>query len=836
MTTLRASDVLASATRMHDSALIACAHCTLPVPAGLVRTETDKQFCCNACETAYNAIHSCGLEKYYEYLRRDAEADRSATQPARGAGGRYEEFDDTTFTDLYCITTADGLRTVTLLLQGIHCAACVWLLERVPRALAGVREARVDYGRGQITLTWDPASVSLSQIARFIDRLGYRSFPLRERATREIRAAEDRSAIIRIGIAGGIFANTMIIAFALYGGLFSGMEQNFSVFLRAASAVLATASVAWPGAVFFRGALASLRVRALHMDVPIALALTVGLIHGITNTILGNGEVYFDTLTTLVFLLLIGRFIQQRQQRRASDAVELLYSLAPSTARVVEGETIRTVPVEALKPGDVVEIGAGESVPVDGLIVSGSSTMNVAFLTGESTPLEVVVGGRVAAGSVNIASPLRVCVEATGRATRVGQLMAMVEENARSRAPIVRMADRLVGRFVATVLAVTALTFALWVNVGVSVAVEHAVALLIITCPCALGLATPLAVVVAIGRAAHRGILVKGGAALEALARGGVMVFDKTGTLTTGELRVLEYHGSDELKPLIAAAERQCNHPIAKALVSAFRSDRDVFTPTHVSQSLGGGIEAEIDRKRVLVGSPRFVLDRCIGVEMPNALREIVDRAAADGRTPVLVATNGTPIAVIVLGDDPRPESRHTLDTLRAHHWQPILLSGDDPRVARTVGARLGIAPEDVRGGASPEEKVAFVRELASRGNVVMVGDGVNDAAALAAATVGVAVHGGAEAAMSAADVYLSQAGLAGLDELVRGAERTTFVIRRNLVASLAYNVVFGGLAMAGLINPLWAAVLMPLSGITVVVLSFRTGAFKEPIQTQASA
>lgn len=847
MTTLRADPLFpppAAATRAPARADVPCAHCRLPVPPALLKENADAQFCCHACDTAFHAIRACGLDRYYEQLRADPAA---GTGPSRASGARYDEFDDPVFTDLYCADLGPALdrtgsrddaasasrssprscRGVTLLVEGLHCAACVWLLERVPGVLPGLIESRVDYGRSQIRLVWDPARVALSEVARFIDRLGYALHPLRERTARDARTREDRDAIIRIGIAGALFGNAMIIAFALYGGMLGGIEPHFAVFFRAAAAVLAITSVVWPGAVFFRGAIASLRVRTLHMDVPIALALTVGLVHGLINTFRGTGEVYFDTLCTLVFLLLIGRWIQQRQQRRAADSVELLYALTPSRAtKIDDAGTASVVPVEALRVADIVEIDAGRSAPVDGEIVAGSSAVDTSLLTGESRPVDVSVGDPIAAGTVNLSSPLRIRVAATGRHTRVGQLMALVEEHARSRAPIVRLADRISVYFVAVVLTLTALTLALWLWLDPSHAAEHAVALLVITCPCALGLATPLAVVTAIGRAARRGILVKGGESLEALSRRGTIVLDKTGTLTTGALRVEHYHGPPELQPLIAAAERRCNHPAARALVTAFTS-HDTTEPTAtIRHSLGGGIEADVAGVTLTIGSERF-LSTIAGVrDIPVHLRDHAAQGTARGLSPIYIARDGEPCALALVGDDLRPEARAALDHLRRAGWRPVLLSGDDERVAAAVGSALGINARDVIGAASPERKLEIVRELASRGETVMVGDGVNDAAALSAATVGVAVQGGAEAAMAAADVFLSRPGLTPLVELIDGARLTTRTIRRNLTASLLYNVLFGALAIAGLVNPLVAAVLMPISGITVVVLSFRTRAF----------
>ncbi|MEC9373184.1 MAG: HAD-IC family P-type ATPase, partial [Planctomycetota bacterium] len=420
------------------------------------------------------------------------------------------------------------------------------------------------------SITWDPASVQLSRIAQTLNSLGYPPHPARDASARRARSREDRQWIIRIGVAGALAGNVMLIAIALYAGLFGGMEAAHTAFFRILSLALGVISLAWPGAVFFRSAWGALRAKTLSLDVPIAVGLAAGGVSGFINTIRGSGEIYFDSLTALVFLLLVGRWIQRRQQRRAADSVALLYSLTPTSATRLDPETgaRSEVSIESLQTGDIVEVIAGASIPADGFVTEGASTVDQSILTGESRPIEVQTGDRVAAGAVNLAAPIRMVVEATGAETRVGGMMRLVEEGARRRAPIVQAADRLAGRFVAAVLIIASLTVVVWLFIDPSRAIEHAVSLLIVTCPCALALATPLAIAVAIGRAARRGILSKGGDALERLATPGTILLDKTGTITRGSAALAHWSGDDDIRPLVAALEATSNHPVAKALVN----------------------------------------------------------------------------------------------------------------------------------------------------------------------------------------------------------------------------------------------------------------------------
>ncbi len=812
-----------------------CAHCGLRVPPGLIDEHAAAQYCCHGCETAATLIKQCGLEKFYA-IRGDA-----TTAPAAGTTKKYTELDDATFQRLYVRDAGAGLRRVELLLEGVHCSACVWLVEKLPALVDGVIQARLELGRGLVSVVWDPQRTQLSRAARTLDSLGYPPHPARESSARLVRRTADRKALARLGVAGACAGNVMLLGLALYAGLFDVMEPEYRQLFRWLSMAISVVSLAWPGSVFFRGAWASVRTRTLNLDLPIAMGLGIGAVWGVVNTVRGTGEIYFDSLSVLVFALLVGRFIQQRQQRSTTDAVELLFSMTPASARLVVADDTREVPTEALEIGQVVEVRAGDSIPVDGVIVLGTSSVDQSLLTGESTPVRLAVGDNVTAGGVNVSSVLRVRVNATGEHTRVAALMRLVREGSLARAPIVQAADRLAGWFVAVMLALAAITLALWWNVSPSVAIDHAAALLIVTCPCGLGLATPLAMTVALGRAAKRGILIKSSAALERLAKPGTIFLDKTGTITQGRTGLVRWLGNESALTPAAALENGSSHPIARAMRSA--AGEEAFDP-EVSDSheiTGRGIVGVVDGRRVAVGSPAFVREtveqgspRAIVQHGPDKLGSTTpstpDAWEAEilqaGLTPVFVAIQDRIVAAGGFGDPLRAEASATLSKLTSIGWRVAMLSGDHPEIAQRVGNQVGLDASAVRGGLSPEEKLAAVKAELRNGPVVMVGDGVNDAAALAAATVGIAVHGGAEASLAAADAYLGKPDLGQVATLLSAARSTMAVIHRNLAVSLAYNLLAAALCVTGHINPLLAAVLMPASSLTVVSLSFRTKAF----------
>ncbi len=809
---------LSSATESPRTDYIACSHCSLPVPQTLLVPDSELQFCCSGCEMVFQMLNECDLQRYYEMAQRERETPdpRTNTPPA------YAEFDDDVFHRLYTKPSGPGLLEMELYIEGVHCAACVWLLEKLPSLVPGVVEARLDFRRSLLRIAWNPAEVKLSSIAGFVDRLGYPPHPYRDQKREAAQRAEDRKMLIRIGVAGACAGNTMLIAFALYGGMFSGMDGAYRNFFRWTSLIITLPAVLWAGNLFFKGAWAAIRTRTLHMDLPIALGIGAGFAWGTHNTIMSVGEVYFDSVTTLIFLLLVGRWLQHRQQRIAAQATELLYSLSPSKARRMQDGDVREVPVEALQEGDCIEVRAGDTIPVDGTIRSGQSQLDLSILTGESRPVSVSKGMPVHAGSTNLSNRLLVDVESTGSETRLGQLMRQVEEASQRRAPIVLQADRIAGWFVAAVLTLAVATFVLWWVRDPAQAIEHAVALLIVTCPCALAMATPLAISAGLGKAAQEGILIKGGDVLEALSQPGQLWLDKTGTLTCGQLKLVHWEGDEEIKPLVRAIEERSSHLIARAFVDAFEHLSSAGD-AEVEQKLGQGIVGSIQEKTLHIGSPAFLRDT-LG-ELPASMEASIHRLTQDALTPVVIAIDREVKALAGLGDPIRNDTQATLDHFKKMGWRVGILSGDHHDVVQAVARQLGLTPQDCHGGLSPEDKLRFVEETPCD-TVVMVGDGVNDAAALSAATIGIGVHGGAEASLAIADIYLTRPGLGPLRSLLDGGNRIMGVIRRGLSFSLIYNLVGATLAITGLLTPLWAAVLMPLSSITVITSSYRARTF----------
>ncbi len=795
------------------TAVVDCAHCGLPVPGGDPAVEAP-QFCCNGCRAVYDMLRGAGLGDFYTLRARMGEA------PAGIAADRptevYARYDDPAFAERF-VRDAGAAREVELHVDGVHCTACVWVMDQLPRVVPGVEQARLDFGRQRLWLRWDPARVELSNVAGFLHGIGYASRPLGAEADAARRRA-DRGELIRMAAMLAVAGNVMLLSFALYAGAFSGMEPRFVRFFEWLSLILALPAITWGALPFYRGAWAGLKLRVAHIDLPIALGVLASFTASAINTVRGSGEVYFDSVTALVALLLVGRFIQNRGQRAAMNRAELLSALTPDVVRRREGADWVRVGIDDVVEGDVLRVEADETLPADGVVQRGGGHVDQRLLTGESRPVAARPGDRVYAGTACVGGHLELRVEAAGAGSRLGRLIELIDRADGQRAPIVRTADRLSGWFVAAVLALAAAGGVGWAIVDPTRAFDVVVALLVVSCPCALGMATPVALAVARKRAADAGIVMSSTAAVERLAGIERVWFDKTGTLTEGRMAVAGAWVPHALRAAVGALERRSSHPIGRAIAAwaaegASDAEIEAVALTEVEEIAGRGIQARLgDGRRLFVGA--------VG-DAAGPFEPQLRAALARGQSPVAVRIDGRLVGALALGDRLRPGAREAIDALRAEGVAVGVLSGDHPAVARAVGEALGIG--DARGGQSPEAKAAVLAETGG----AMVGDGFNDAPALRAADVGLAVHGGAEVALQVADVYLSRPDPAAVAAALVGARRAMTVVRRGLGVSLVYNAVFAHLALMGLISPLVAAILMPLSSISVIAHAVAAPSFR---------
>lgn len=808
-----------------------CFHCGLPVPdsagAGSWSVEIDgvaRPLCCTGCEAVARAIVAAGAADYYR-LRTELPAQGRELVPAfldQLAAYDHPAVQRTMVRD------AGDLKEAALLLEDLSCAACVWLAEKSVGRSAGVHEFSINYATRRALVRWDPAATTLSQILAAIAGIGFTAHPYDRERVQEVLARERRDRLLRFLVAGALGMQVMTLAVALYAGAFSGMEEEFRKFFRWTSLLLTAPVLLYSARPFFAGAARDLTHSRVGMDVPVALGLTLAYVGSVWATIADRGEVYFDSVVMFVFLLLGARVLELVARERAVREQESVVRSVPATARRLDAagrEAI--VPTVELAVGDRVRILPGESVPADGVIEEGLSSLDEALLTGESVPVARAAGERVIGGAVNVESPLVVRVTAVGAGTVLSALLGLVEQALAAKPEISRVADRTAQWFVRRILVLAAGVGLYWAWVDPEKLLPTVIAVLVVSCPCALSLATPVALAAASGALARRGLLATRGHAIETLGRADLFVFDKTGTLTTGKLRVDAVEpqpgwSAGEILATAAALERGSEHPIAAAISRAAAEIASPGAPgdgaglTDLRNIPGRGLTATLAGERLALGSPGFVSEQ-LGLALPAAVVAL----AARERTLVVLAGELAVRGAILLDDSLRATSPALVAGLRRAGKRVLLLSGDEPGAVRRIAAAAGI--DEWEGGASPERKVARVRELGGEGHVVaMIGDGVNDAAALAAAPVSVAMGSGAYLAARAADAVLLSNRPEDLGFAIRHAAHTIARVRQNFALAFAYNLVVIPLAAMGRIPPWAAAIGMSASSAAVVLNALR--------------
>lgn len=775
--------------------------------------------CCPGCQAVAQSIVDNGLEDYYR--SRDAMPE----SPREAMPGILEQlplFDHAEFQKSFVKELGENEREASLLLEGITCAACIWLNEQHVGRLPGVLAVDINYATRRARVRWDETRIKLSDILAAIAAIGYRAYPYDAAKNEEISKKERRDAMWRLWVAGFGMMQVMMYAFPVY--IANGdMTADIESLMRWASLILTLPVIVYSSGPFFRNAWRDLRLRRVGMDVPVALGVGAAFAASCWATFVQSGDVYFDSVTMFVFLLLGGRFLEMSARQKAVSVTEALAKLLPAFAQKMPkfpvDRSAEQCLVADLHPGDHVLVRAGDIVPADGRVVEGASSTNEALLTGESRPVPKVAGDMVTGGSVNAESPLVVRVEQVGEGTRLSAIIQLMERAAAEKPKIVELADRIASYFVAALLAVAVVVAVAWYLVDPSKALWITVSVLVVTCPCALSLATPIALTVSAGALAKDGLLVTRGHAIEALARATHFVFDKTGTLTTGRMRLLEMRVIGEgdhadLLRLAAALEQSSEHPVAAALKGAASGELPLVAD--VRNEPGQGVEAVALGRSWRIGRPDYVLGLG-GVEMPPAAHDWLE----SGDTVVLLGDAAACRAAFRIGDHIRSEAQELVATLKHMGREVVLLSGDALPVAKRVAAQLGI--DDVRAAMTPQGKHDSVKALQAGGAIVaMVGDGVNDAPVLAQAQVSVAMGGGAQLARTQSDFVLLSENLDHLRYGVARALKTLRVIRQNLLWSFAYNFVALPLAIAGYVTPWIAGVGMSASSLLVVLNSLR--------------
>lgn len=801
-----------------------CFHCGLPVDDTDAFTADlggePRHFCCHGCQSVAETIYASGLQGFYNKTSRD---EAMAPPPEVAAELGAYDLDEVQADYVDALTPQ---RSIQLLVEGIHCAACVWLIENALRKQRGVLDAEVNLTAKRLKLKWDNETITLSQLLQILADIGYAAVPFDPETAEGALVKRHRGLLYRMAFAGFAMMNMMWISIALYSGADQG---DFRQWFHWIGFIIATPTLLYSGYPFIRNALTGLRRRYLTMDLPIAIGASSTYLYSCYVTFSGSvtGQVYFDTVVNFLFVILVGRYLEAISRRQAMSATQRMLELQPKLANLVEGHNTRVVPIRSVMVGDILLVKPGDSVPVDGRIIDGDSAVDESMLTGESLPVAKQAGDSVVAGSINGEGAFRVKAEQVLRQTALARIVAIMDEAQASKAPIQGLADRIVPWFVLITLTLAAITFIYWQQFDFETALLAATSVLVVTCPCAFGLATPMSVAVATGVGANRGVLVKQGIALETLSRVNHFVFDKTGTLTEGKLRVtlVETYGDKSeqaLLQLAASVEQHSEHGVASAICQAAR-ERDIkpIANSNFKSAPGRGVTAEVAGQTIHVGTRAWL--ETMAIRLADKQQEMLSEQEQQGVSCVLLAVNGQVEGMLGLVDTLRDEAVDTVQTLLAAGMKVSVLSGDRRAVVDAVTAPLGRVSRQAE--VLPKDKSDVIRRLQTEGDcVAMVGDGVNDAPALIQADVGIAIASGTDVSVESADVVLSQQSLQKVADARALAARSLRTIRQNIVLSISYNVIMVPLAMMALVSPLVAAITMPLSSLLVIGNAARIG------------
>lgn len=768
--------------------MMTCVHCDESVITAIFNDEDsafEKPFCCFGCLTVFNIIHNKGLSSYYQIKKDSAVFKRRS--PVEIKDTKFDYLNEPNFLNEYSHFNVNKERVLDFYLEGIHCLACLWLIEKLPEFLDGVKSSKLDLERSVATVTLK-SNGKFSQVARELNNLGYRPHALKiNQDSADLKIKEERISLIRIGVAGAAAGNIMIYAVSLYGGA----TQEFTTIFNMLTVLFAIPVLTFSSYPLYKNAWHALKHRTVSIDIPISLALLMGAVMGIYNLIVGNPENYFDSLTTLVFLLLLSRYFLQKIQERGLSAKDLHFFYQSESVLKATNESLTEfiqIHPRFITLDDVLKILPGEFIPADGVVVSGCSYINNSLLTGESSPVKIGPHELVYSGTQNIDQDIYIRVQKTKSQTRLGALLKNVEDGQINRSRTISLTNRISKYFTVSVFVLSFILFLYLFNTtDLKTALEQAMTLLIVTCPCALALATPLTFTRTLSIAARQGIIIKNDEVIENLAQVKNIFLDKTGTITHGKLTVNNFNqlrtSTVPVEDVIYILEKNSRHPVATALMEfiVHKSNR-TYTINDRIEVPGIGVSATI-----------------------NSLAYKINRHG--------IFENDLCIATFEVKDTVRDDSKQALKDIRHSGATVSVLSGDSTEAVQNICRKINL--ESFSAELSPEKKSELI---ASAPHSMMVGDGANDALALTSANVGVAVLGAMDISLRAADVYLTTPGLIPVNKLLILSQETMKVVRRNLVLSLIYNSLSVTAAFMGVISPLVAAIIMPLSSLTVLL------------------
>ncbi len=796
-----------------------CYHCGEPNPSSpeitLSITGRDRQFCCQGCKAVARMISDSGMEGFYQHR---SELSVTPQEIADTTKNELKLYDNPEIQKEFVTQDLQGdhlapTSEATLIIEGITCAACIWLLEKHISSKPGVKSFHINHTTQRASLNWLPSDVKLSDILMMVYQLGYKAHPFKPNLEEEILNKERKRAIIRLGIAGFAMMQNMMFSVPLYVGMVTGISDSFLLLFRWVSLLVTTPVVFYSARPFFQAALRDLKTRHLTMDVPVSLAISIAYAASLYITIFGGEDVYFDSVAMFTFFLLLGRFLESQARLKSGQSISQLISLIPPTAiKLINGNEV-VISAKDLCIGDKVRVKPATVIPADGIVISGQSSVDESALTGEFMPITKLMGDTVTGGTSNVENVIELSVTAVGANARISSIMRLLNRAQGEKPKTALIADRVASYFVASVLLITTAVFFFWWLKGSSNAFSIALSVLVVTCPCALSLATPTALTAATNLLRSKGFLITRGHVLESLAQANNLIFDKTGTLTVGQIIISEIRSAstfdtNALLKIAASLEQHSEHPIAKAFSghSTLPVDSILATP-------GGGIEGVVAGTRYRFGHIKYA-------------SKLIDTLDGDALPPskgqwLALATSKQVIGWFLIGDRLRDESKSVITYLQSNGYQCTLLSGDQSDSVSLTAKTLGI--DHSVGGASPEDKLRYMQSTQGLGrNTIMIGDGLNDVPVMAGTQLSIAMGNANDLTKLKADAILLSNNLKTLELSLETGKKTRNIIRQNISWAIGYNLLALPLAAVGMIPPYAAAIGMSASSLIVVCNAMR--------------
>ena len=834
--------------RLIDS-MLTCDHCLLDVPERKAIIDDlngrKKVFCCHGCRGIYRLINEEKLGEFY---------NRRGGSWIPGPPDK-KKIEISAFSDT--LIHKENESEIDIFFYGIRCASCVWLIERLLLKTDGVNFIKLNYATHKAKIKWDPCKTDLEKILKRVSAVGYTPKPAKEGSFEEFGGVR-RDLLLRLGTAAFFSMQLMIFSIALYAGYFQGIDAGFKGLFQFISLFLSTPVLFYSGWPFIKGFISGVRNRIFNMDVLIVTGAGSAYLYSISQ-IFSGGEVYFDTSAMIITLILLGRYIETGAKGRASEVITLLLSLNPKEARLVrqnkgtiytkppsikgrEGGTFSTwekdsfekiagsemVPVSAIKVGGLILIKPGERIPFDGTVREGATEIDESMLTGESKPVSKYSGSEVFSGTQNLYGSIIFEVKRRGEDTVLSHIVKTVEDAQARQAPVQALADRVVGYFVPSVLMLSFITGVSWLFFGspIAGALMNSVSVLVIACPCALGLATPLAILTGTTRSASKGVLIKGGDIIERAKDIDTIVLDKTGTITEGRPELTGFKGvgvpDNEALRLASSLERLSEHSIGRAIVNAGEGI-EPYSVSDFTAYPGKGVKGYIKGKAALVGNRRFIKSEGIERTLREELLSWAQTGEDSGHTVVYLSYDRRIAGIFLISDTIREEALEAVKKIREITGNVIMITGDNRKTAVSVAEDVGISASNVMSQKTPTEKAEEIIRLQGRGRrVMMAGDGINDAPALVQADVGIAMGRATDIALESADIVLMRDDLRLIPEALRLSRKSYRIIRQNLFWAFVYNIIALPLAVTGMLHPIVAAISMTLSSLSVVGNSMR--------------